>query len=153
MTEGIDIIVSDIIIPLLERQGYELVAVETAGNRRNQILRLLIHKQGGLSIQDCKTVDKTVRPVLEVHQILDNYKQLEIASPGLDRPLTTSRDFQRNIGRTVKIETTSTNGQFLEVQGLLKNVVDGCIVLEQASGKNTNIDISQVCKGYIQLAW
>ena len=120
MAEGIDIVVTDIITPLLERQGYELVAVETAGKQKKQILRLLIHKQGGLSIQDCKTVNQTVRPVLEVHHILQNYKQLEIASPGIDRPLTTLRDFQRNIGRTVKIETTSTNGKFLEVQGLLK---------------------------------
>lgn len=153
MTGGIDIIVSDIITPLLEREGYELVAVETTGNQRNQILRLLIHKQGGLSVQDCKTVNQAVRPALEVHQVLDDYKQLEIASPGIDRPLTTLRDFQRNIGRTVKIETTPTDGQVSEVQGLLKNVKDECIILEQASGKNKNIDISQVCKGYIQLAW
>ena len=150
MAEGIDSTVSDLITPLLDRQGYELVAVETVGN---QIFRLLIYKEEGLSVQDCKTVDQTVRPVLEVHQILDNYIQLEIASPGIDRPLTTLRDFQRNIGRTVKIETTSTNGQFLEIQGLLKKVADGCIVLEKASGKNTKIDISQVCKGYIQLTW
>ncbi len=153
MAEGIDIIVSNILTPLFEREGYELVAVETAGKQKKQILRLLIHKQGGLSVQDCKTVDQAVRPVLEVHQVLDNYKQLEIASPGIDRPLTTLRDFERNIGRTVKIETISTNGQVLEVQGLLKNVIDECIILEQASEKNTNIDISQVCKGYIQLIW
>ncbi len=153
MAGGIDFIVSDIITPLLEKEGYELVAVETTGSRKNQILRFLIHKHGGLSVQDCKTINQTVRPVLEVHQILDDYKQLEIASPGIDRPLTTIRDFQRNIGRTVKIETTATSGQLFEVQGVLKNVVDGCIVLEQASGKNTNIDISQVCKGYIQLTW
>lgn len=153
MAGEIDNIVSDIITPLLEREGYELVAVETADSRKNQILRLLIHKQGGLSVQDCKVVDQAVRPVLEVHQILDAYKQLEIASPGIDRPLTTLRDFQRNIGRTVKIETISTNGHLFDVQGMLKDVVDGCIVLEQASGKNKIIDITQVCKGYIQLTW
>ncbi len=153
MAEGIDIIVSDIITPLLEREGYELVAVETTGKKKNQIIRLLIHKQGGLSIQDCKIVNQAVRPALEVHKILDDYKQLEIASPGIDRPLTTIRDFERNIGRTVKIEITAIDGQLFEVQGLLKNVVDECIILEQTSGKNTDIDISQVCKGYIQLTW
>lgn len=153
MAGEIEVIVSDIITPLLEREGYELVAVETAGNRKNQILRLLIHKQGGLSVQDCKVVDQAVRPVLEVHQILDDYKQFEIASPGIDRPLTTIRDFQRNIGRSVKIETTPPNGHASEVQGLIKNVVDECIVLELASGKNKEIDITQVCKGYIQLTW
>lgn len=153
MSAEIDITVSKIITPLLEREGYELVAVETIGKGKNHTLRLLIHKNEGLSVQDCKIVDQTVRPVLEIHQILDNFKQFEIASPGVDRPLTTSRDFQRNIGKNVTIETASPNGQKSEIQGRVKSVDDGCIVLEHASGNNTNIDISQVCKGYIQLVW
>lgn len=153
MSAGIDTTVSNIIAPLLEREGYELVAVETVGNRKKQILRLLIHKHGGLSVQDCKVVDRTVRPILEIHEILDDFNQFEIASPGIDRPLTTACDFQRNIGRHVKIENTSRDGQMFEVQGLVKNVVDGCIVLEHASGEKTNIDISQISKGYIQLTW
>ena len=153
MAGEIDTTIAEIITPLLDNEGFELVAVETAGNRKYQILRLLIHKEGGLSVSDCKVVNQAVRPILEVHQILDGYKQLEIASPGVDRPLTTARDFQRNIGRTVQIETTSQNGKIVDVQGQVKNVVDRCVVLEQASGKTVHIDISQICKGYIQLTW
>ncbi len=153
MAAGIENTVAEILTPTLDNEGYELVAVETAGNIKNQILRLLVHKQGGLTLSDCKVVDQTVRPILEVHQILNEYKQLEIASPGIDRPLTTTRDFQRNIGRNVQIEATSTNGKPIDVQGKVKNVVDGCIVLEELSGKTVHIDISQVCKGSIQLTW
>ena len=108
MSGEIETTVAEILTPLLHTEGFELVAVETSGNRKNQILRLLIHKQGGLSISDCQAVNQAVRPVLEVHQILNVYKQLEIASPGVDRPLTTAPDFQRNVGRTVQIEVTLT---------------------------------------------
>ena len=153
MTEGIETTIEEILTPLLNLEGYELVAVETAGTQKNRILRLLIHKQGGLSVTDCKVVDQEVRPILEVHQILDTYKHLEIASPGLDRPLTTIRDFQRNIGKDVKILTSSSNGQATDLQGQVKKVIDGSVVLEQTSGKTIHINISQIDKGYIQLAW
>ena len=153
MAGGIETTVAEMLTPLLHADGFELVAVETAGNRKNRILRLLIHKQGGLSVSDCKAVDNAVRPILEVHQILADYKQFEIASPGVDRPLTTAADFRRNLGRTVQIEAASQSGQVFEVQGQVVNVVDGCVVLEQTSGKTVHIEISQVCKAHIQLIW
>ena len=79
MPEGIENTVTEMLTPLLIIEGYELVAVETSGGKRNQILRLLIHKPGGLSISDCQNVNKTVLPILEVHQIMSKYKHLEIA--------------------------------------------------------------------------
>lgn len=153
MAGGIETTVAEMLTPLLHAEGFELVAVETAGNRKNRILRLLIHKQGGLSVSDCKAVDDAVRPILEVHQILDAYKQFEIASPGVDRPLTTAADFRRNLGRTVEIETTSQSGQAFKLQGQVADVIDGYVVLEQTSGKTIHIEISKVCKAYIQLIW
>ena len=106
-----------------------------------------------LSVSDCKAVDHVVRPILEVQQILSEYKQFEIASPGVDRPLETAADFQRNLGRTVEIEATSPEGQTFEVQGEVVDVLDGCVVLEQTSGKTVHIEISRVCKAHIQLIW
>jgi len=153
MADGIEATVADMLTPLLNTEGFELVAVEIAKNRKNQILRLLIHKQGGLSVSDCQAVNQTVRPILEVHQILTEFKQLEIASPGIDRPLTTEPDFQRNIGRTVLIEATASNGQLYEVKGEIINAVDGCITLQQTSGEPVHIEIARGCKGYIQLVW
>jgi len=153
MAGGIETTVAEMLTPLLHAEGFELVAVEIAGNRKNRTLRLLIHKQGGLSVSDCKAVDDAVRPILEVHQILDDYKQFEIASPGVDRPLTTAADFRRNLGRTVEIETTSQSGQAFKLEGQVADVIDGCVVLEQTSGKTIHIEISKVCKAYIQLIW
>lgn len=153
MAEGIETTVVEMLTPLLQTEGFELVAVETAGNRKNRILRLLLHKQGGLSVSDCKAAAQIVRPILEVHQLLSAYKQFEIASPGVDRPLETAADFRRNLGRTVQIEATSEGGQAFEVQGQVVDVIDGCIILEQTSGKTVHIEISKVCKAYIQLVW
>lgn len=153
MAEGIEDTVAELLTTFLETEGYELVDVETAGGGRNRTLRLLIHKDSGLTLSDCKAVDNAVRPILEVHQLLTEYKQLEIASPGLDRPLKTEADFKRNIGRNVQIHTRTNNGQSNDVEGKITDVVDAHILLEQSSGKTVQIEISQICKGYIQLVW
>ena len=153
MAGGPETTVTEILTPILEMEGYELVAVETAGSRHNRTLRLLVHKQGGLSVADCKTVEQSVRPILEVHHILVDYKQFEIASPGVDRPLKTAADFKRNIGRTVHVETAPTNGQASEARGQVVDVLDGCIILEKTSGETVQIEISRVCQGTVQLLW
>lgn len=151
MIGGIETKVTELLETFLQTEGYELVDVETAGG--NRTLRLLIHKDGGLTVYDCKYLDQAVRPILEVHQLLTEYKQLEIASPGLDRPLKTEADFKRNLGRNVQIQTTSKNGQMNEVEGNITDVVDSHVVLEETTGQTVQIKISDIYKGHIQLVW
>ena len=151
MIGGIETKVSELLETFLQTEGYELVDVETAGE--NRTLRLLIHKNGGLTVYDCKYLDQAVRPILEVHQLLTEYKQLEIASPGLDRPLKTEADFKRNLGRNVQIQTTSKNGQINKVEGNITDVVDSHVVLKETTGHTVQIKISDIYEGHIQLVW
>lgn len=153
MADGIEDVVTEMLTVLLNVEGYELVAVETSGGKRNPTLRLLIHKPGGLSISDCQIVNKVVLPVLEVNHIMSKYKHLEIASPGIDRPLITEADFQRNKGRTVKVETSTSNKQSNDVSGKVIDIKDGILIINQASGETVNIEFSQILKGHIQLDW
>lgn len=153
MADGIEDVVTEMLTVLLNVEGYELVAVETSGGKRNPTLRLLIHKPGGLSISDCQNVNKVVLPILEVNHIMSKYKHLEIASPGIDRPLITEADFQRNKGRTVKVETSTSNKQSNDVSGKVIDIKDGILIINQASGETVHIEFSQILKGHIQLDW
>ena len=141
----------EMLAPMLDMDGIELVDVETHG----QTLRLLIHKQGGLSVADCQAVNHIVHPILEVHAYLASYAQLEVASPGIDRPLRTANDFRRNCGRTVRIEVASEseNGQESYVQGTVVEVHPERIVLAQTGGKTTSVRISQIREAHIHLKW
>lgn len=153
MISSIETTVTELLTTFLQTEGYELVDVETAGGNRNKTLRLLIHKNEGLTVSDCKYLDQAVRPILEVHQLLTEFRQLEIASPGLDRPLKTEADFKRNLGRTVQIQITSENGQNDEVEGKIADVVDRHVVLEETTGQTVHIKTSEIYKGHIQLVW
>ena len=139
----------ELLAPILDVDGFELVDVEA----QSQTLRLLIHKPGGLTVSDCQAVDRVVRPILEVHQHLASYTQLEVASPGLDRPLRTAADFRRNCGRTVQIEVDLKNDRNYQVQGDVMEVSDEQVILVQNNGKHITINISQIRNAQIHLKW
>ncbi|MDE0013959.1 MAG: hypothetical protein OXU36_22650 [Candidatus Poribacteria bacterium] len=139
----------ELLAPILDIDGFELVDVET----QSQTLRLLIHKPGGLTVSDCQAVDCVVRPILEVYQHLASYTQLEVASPGLDRPLRTAADFRRNCGRTVQIEVDLKNDGNYQVQGDVMEVSDEQVTLAQDNGKYVTINISGIRNAHIHLKW
>ena len=139
----------ELLAPILDLDGIELVDIET----QLKTLRLLIHKPGGLSVSDCQAVNGVVRPILEVHEHLASYTQLEIASPGLDRPLRTASDFQRNCGRTVRIEVASKDDEKSQVQGTVAEVSEEKVVLAETNGNRIAVNISEICHAYIHLEW
>lgn len=139
----------ELLAPILDLDGIELVDVET----QLKTLRLLIHKPGGLSVSDCQAVNSVVRPILEVHEYLASYTQLEVASPGLDRPLRTAADFRRNRGRTVRIEVASKDDRKYQVQGTVIEVCQEQVILVETNGNRVVINISEIRDGYIHLKW
>ena len=139
----------EMLAPMLDIDGIELVDVET----HSQTLRLLIHKPDGLSVADCQAVNQVVRPILEVHKHLKNYAQLEVASPGIDRPLRTAKDFQRNCGQTVQIEIAPGNEQRCQVQGTVVEVSPKEVVLARTDGRYISVKISQILNAHIHLRW
>ena len=142
--------VSNLLAPVLESEGIEFVDLECEGGGRQQTLRLLIHKPGGVTVRDCQHVTKVVRPILDIHELIQGAFNLEVASPGVDRPLTTEADFIRNIGRKIQIKVTSPKGQE-DLSGILKSVKTGKILLK---GKTTiQVEISTITKAQIQLMW
>ena len=92
--------------PLVEADGFDLIFVEWTP----QILRLYIDKEGGVSVDDCATVARTISDVIDAEGLSDSFPgkfNLEVSSPGLDRPLSRPKDFCRFVGREVKVSTVT----------------------------------------------
>ena len=149
MTETEKSAIVEMLAPLLDSDGIELVDVEAHG----ETLRLLIHKRGGLSVADCQAVNLLVHPILAVHQHLASYAQLEVASPGIDRPLRTAADFRRNQGRRVWIDVVAENGRPTELRGTVAEVSAGHLVLTQSAGRRVHVALSRIRKAQVELEW
>lgn len=119
--------------PIVADHGVELVDVELSGSRSQPLLRLLVHKEPGISLDLCASISREVADYLDVDDPIPSRYRLEVTSPGLDRPLTTDKDFSRAKKRLLKIVMTSGknyrgrlvdwNGELLCVEGA-KGVVD-----------------------------
>ncbi len=86
-----------------ENLGYELVDVEYVKEKSDYFLRIYIHKQGGVNLDDCQIMSENLSKYLDEKDIIENPYYLEISSPGLDRPLKTDKDLERNIGNEIEL--------------------------------------------------
>lgn len=89
--------------PAIEGLGYELVDLELNVGRRDGLLRLFIDRLAGIGLDDCETVSRHVSTLLDVEDPIPGHYNLEVSSPGLDRPLTKREHFERFAGEDVRI--------------------------------------------------
>jgi ribosome maturation factor RimP len=94
-----------VVEPLLTREGYELVEAEIVGSGPSTIVRLFIDKPGGVTLDDCASVSEAVSAMLDVEDPIDSAYNLEVSSPGLDRPLRRPADYDRFLGKRARIKT------------------------------------------------
>ncbi|MES0873614.1 ribosome maturation factor RimP [Sinimarinibacterium thermocellulolyticum] len=90
--------------PVVEALGYELVLLEFSPSTKSALLRLYIDAPGGISIDDCERVSREVAAQLDVEDPISGGYRLEVSSPGLDRPLVKPMHFQRFVGEQVRVQ-------------------------------------------------
>ena len=113
--------IRQLVEPVLTDLGYELVEVQLRTEQIGLVLRFILYREGGISLDDCSRVSRTIGHLLEVEDLIGKAYHLEVSSPGLDRPLTTARDFARNMGQKVTIKYT-VDEKTRDVTGLIAGV-------------------------------
>jgi len=96
----------ELLEPHIERQGFELVTVEFHKGTRYSLLRLLVDKpEGGIALSDLERLSPVLGDLLDVYDPVEGRYTLEVASPGINRPLAKLKDFEAYCGQRVKIKT------------------------------------------------
>ena len=93
--------------PIIREHEAELVDIELNGARGNQLVRLLVHKNCGITLATCESISREVADLLDIEDPIAGRYRLEVTSPGLDRSLETDGDFARAQGRLLKVVLTS----------------------------------------------
>lgn len=98
--------ISDLIAGAVEAAGYELVRVMLAGRGSNASIQVMVERKdgAGMIVDDCASVSSLVLPVLEADEALAGKYDLEVSSPGIDRPLVKAKDFARFLGNVAQVE-------------------------------------------------
>lgn len=123
--------VEEYVIPIIEKNSYELVETEFVKEGANYYLRLYIDKEGGFSINDCEMVSRYLEQKLEEDDFIDKAYILEVSSPGIDRVLKKDSEYIKYKGRVVDIKLYKPIDKVKEFQGELIGLIEDKIVINQ----------------------
>lgn len=122
--------VFDLLRPSAEGIGFEIVRVRF-GLQDGQTLQIMAERADGtMSVEDCEELSRTLSAVLDVEDPIPGEYNLEVSSPGIDRPLTRPKDFERWQGFDVKIELAEPMSGRKRFRGLLQGVEGGEVLVE-----------------------
>jgi ribosome maturation factor RimP len=122
--------------PVIESEGLELVELECLRMKTRWLVRIFIDReQGGATLDDCTAISHQVGDLLNVHDLPPGPYTLEVSSPGLDRPLTRDKDFEKYRGAKVRIRTREAIDGSRNFLGTLAEVA------EQGGRKTVTVDV------------
>ena len=134
-----------LIEPALDAMGYELVLLEYSPGIKTGSLRLFIDAVAGIDLGDCEKVSREIAALLDVEDPIDKAYQLEVSSPGLDRPLTKTEHYQRFVGEKVRVQTLiPINGRKKFMGPLLG--LEGRVVLLKQDAETVRIPLADIEK-------
>ena len=143
----------DLLEPVIEKMGFEVVRVMTIG-LSNPTLQIMIERKDGknLVVDDCAAVSRAVSEILDEKDPIEGEYSLEVSSPGLDRPLTKPKHFERFAGYEAKIETDEAVDGRKRFKGKLRGVDENKIIgLIMEDGKEYKIPFDMVAKAKLVL--
>jgi ribosome maturation factor RimP len=125
-----------LIEPTAQGLGYRIVRVRVSGNRRKR-LQIMAERvsDGEMGIDDCSRLSRALSPVFDLEDPIQGEYDLEISSPGIDRPLMRIEDFERFQGHQAKLELAAMNDNQRRYKGVISAVEGDVIVLETEQGE------------------
>ncbi|MEO0911987.1 MAG: ribosome maturation factor RimP, partial [Pseudomonadota bacterium] len=120
---------ASIVQPHIEGMGYELVRLRFMGGKTPRLQIMADTPEGNIEVDDCGRISKTVSAILDVEDPIEGEYNLEVSSPGIDRPLTRLKDFEAYAGYEAKLQTAELISGRKNFKGTLAGVEDGEVVL------------------------
>lgn len=151
--------VFDLIERIVTAEGFEFVTCETSGNAKQRILRVVVDRPDGLTLENCAILSRQIGAKLDEEDAVAAAYTLEVSSPGVERGLYRRKDFERFAGQRVKLKTTHPLDGQRNFRGMLNGVRDGedpfilLTVARKAGGEETvEIPLSAVEKANLEVS-
>lgn len=142
MTKEKDLIcnIRKVLSPEVSSMGFELLDIDFSGGS----LKLTIDKPGGVSLEDCVSVNRRTSLLLDTSDPIKRSYRLEVSSPGLNRRLKTTHDFEYFNGRIAKILTKEAT-----IKGIIKGLVGDTVLLD-TDGAEVSINMKDIIKANLE---
>lgn len=135
-----------IIAPTAEAMGYELVRVLVIGSGKPTLQIMAEKPDGTMGVEDCSRLSQAVSALLDVENAMEEAYYLEVSSPGIDRPLTREKDFEKFAGKPAKVEIEPAIDNRKRFKGTLKGVEKDCVLIETEEGALAKLPFASIQK-------
>jgi ribosome maturation factor RimP len=132
---GTEARIARIVEPVAEGLGFRLVRVKVSSANGITVQIMAERPDGTMTVDDCETLSRDISPAMDVDDPMDAPYNLEVSSPGIDRPLVRRSDFGRAVGHEVKIELAQAMDGRKRFKGRISAVEDASVVLELEKSK------------------
>jgi len=143
---------NELLGPLVEDLGYEFVGLEYHSHPKQAVLRVYIDREGGVDLEDCEYVSREVAAMLDVEDPIAGHYNLEISSPGLDRPLFTLEQFRRFTGAEAQVSLFAPQGGRRKFKGRILATDDGMVRME-VDGAEIALKFENIAKARLVPDW
>jgi ribosome maturation factor RimP len=136
---------TELLQPLVEDLGYEFVGLDHSSNPKNGVLRVYIDTDQGISVEDCERVSREVAALLDVEDPISGQYNLEISSPGLDRPLFTLEQFEQFRGEEAQVTLFAPENGRRKYRGAILSCGSDSVLIEQ-DGAEVALNFNNIAK-------
>jgi len=134
--------------PVVESMGYELVGIEFHGSEHHGVLRVYIDHENGITVDDCASVSRQLSAILDVEDPISQAFDLEVSSPGINRPLFKLADYERFSGMKAKIKLAVALDGRKNFNGILQGI-DNQTVLVSVDNETFELPIHDIAKAHL----
>jgi len=143
---------SEVVERALMQDGFELVLVEFKPEGGVWILRVLIDKPGGVTLDDCAAVSSRLSLLLDVEDLISRKYTLEVSSPGLDRPLTKRDHFERFANKLVRIKLKPECSGRKKFRGRLAGLEGDCVVVhDESESRSYSLELADILSARLEV--
>lgn len=121
---GTERTIADLAEPVLEELGFRLVRVKVSGRDGGTVQIMAERPSGDMSVEDCAIISRNLSPVLDAYDPMPGHYNLEISSPGIDRPLVRPSDFALWTGHEAKVELKEPVDGRKRYRGVIEGIED-----------------------------
>jgi len=139
---------TDMLRPAVEEVGKELLGIEYISAGNNSVLRLFIDHENGIDVDDCAEVSRQVGAILDVEDPISSEFNLEVSSPGLDRPLFDKPHYEAVIGEIIEVKISIPLNGRRKFKGSLVAVENDTLVVT-VDGEDYDLVLSNIVKAHL----
>ncbi|MBN2097295.1 MAG: ribosome maturation factor RimP [Candidatus Omnitrophica bacterium] len=143
--------VKQAVLPVLDKENVELVELQLNRGKKRLLLRFLVDRPGGITLDECAHLNREIGRIFDQQNVVQDSYILEVSSPGLDRPLKSTRDFQRAQAKLIRVVLHQELNRQNVWKGRLVEISEKEIAVQTEDGASQRIPRELIARASVEV--